>query len=83
MEISIKKELECQALLAYRFAQNIDVHYNPDESDRVTYQLTKSDPLPEGMVSGEFIYGVMTEFETEEDRGADLAELPVFTGTGS
>ncbi len=80
MEISINHELQCQALLSIRFAFNIGIHYNPNESNRVTYQLTESDPLPEGMRPGEFIYGVMTEFETEEARGD--VELPIFYSTG-
>ncbi len=84
MEISINHELQCQALLSIRFAANAEgIHYNPAESSSVSYQISKSDPLPEGLIPGEFIYGIMTEFETQENKGDDLVELPIFYSTGS
>ena len=84
MEISINHELQCQALLSVRFAEAAEgIHYNPEESSSVSYQVSKSDPLPEGLTPGEFIYGIMIEFETQEDRGDDPTVLPIFYSTGS
>ncbi len=50
MEISITTELQCQALLALRFAQGkVDITEYDDAPDHLTYTLLRGDPMPEGM----------------------------------
>ncbi len=86
MEISINRELQCQALLSIRFAaSDVGIYYDAENSSTVTYQISESDPLPEGMKVGEFIYGTMTQFKTFENR-LDVydapVKLPIFFSTG-
>ncbi len=80
MEISIKHELECQALLATRFVQG-KVHRESydDALDDLTYTLLDTDPMPEGMVPGEFIHGLLRL--TEDSPKAE--PLPMYMSTGS
>ncbi len=61
MEISITHELQCQALLAMRFAQGKVCREEFDDApDTLSYTLVKGDPLPEGMIVGEMIDGELT-----------------------
>jgi len=89
MEISITQELQCQAVLATRFAQDeidraarnkrdedfVPRVFRGDDPDQLTYMLRSSDFIPDGMQVGEYIYGdVLTKYR---------AAMPIFTGTGS
>ena len=85
MEISIDQELQCQALLAYRYAQDQQrgcVGYrNPRvhvDQDLLVYVLLNSDPIPKGLQPGNIIYGMLGTIE-ESDQAMTL---PMFTSTG-
>ncbi len=88
MEISIDKELQCQALLTARYLEDQEdkikqVCMSPrvlhvHDSDEVVYRLSRADPLPQGMQAGEAIYGRMQTLWT-----ATLKKyvVPIFSGT--
>lgn len=85
LKINIKHHLEAQALLATRFAQDLEgpldsggfrcrVERFDDAPSEVYYTITPRDPLPEGMSVGETIQGVLQKFEHG-------LILPIYTGS--
>ena len=73
-----EQELQCQSLLAIRFAQK-KVHCEPyeDGPTDLTYILLKTDPIPLGLTEGEFLYGSLEQIENCSEL------LPIFNSTGS
>ncbi len=81
MEISISHELQCQALLAMRFAQGKVYREEFDDApDRLSYTLVKGDPLPEGMIVGEMIDGELEQIG-DSPSASDSPLLPMYTST--
>ncbi len=79
MNVSITHELQCQALLAMRFAQGKVYREDFDDApDRLSYTLVKGDPLPKGMIVGEMIDGEMVRVE---DSPVTVPPLPMYTST--
>ncbi len=88
MDISIDKELQCQALLTTRFLEDQEakikqVGTSPrvlhvHDSDEVVYRLSRADPLPQGMRAGEVIYGRM---QTLWSVALKKYVVPIFSGT--
>lgn len=87
MEISITQELQCQAVLATRFAQDEidraacqsnDEDFAPrvsrgDDPNQLTYMLRSSDFIPEGMRVGEYIYGELSSRQYKLIREGQVA----------
>lgn len=93
--IDITSEMECQMLLALRYAELKGVHkpkglvtehYDDDYSD-VTYELQEGDPIPQGLSVGNFLMGTLRPIGSgrEDEHGFEIMSdelVPVFHSSG-
>ncbi len=89
MEISIDQELQCQALLAYRYGQDMQEksYYGRAAGEprvkrcleMLTYTVLDSDPIPKGLQAGDIIYGALEKIDNGEIPIPYAVPLPIFT----